>query len=307
MKSLKARLPGLNGLLVFEAAARHLGFTRAAGELHVSQAAVSRQIRRLESQLGTPLFRRRHRAIELTEAGLRLRDAVAMGFGHIDGVVREIRASSQSSQIQVATTVAFATYWLMPRLNAFRQRHPGVDVRVLASDRHQDHLADGVDLALVCGNREALGWRADRLFTEVVFPVCSPDYLAAHPLARFDELPRHTLLHLDDRHWEDIGWKPVDWALWLEQFGITYRAGHPVITFNNYPMLVEAALDGQGLALGWRHLSESLLRQGRLVRPVAEEWDFRRGYFIALREQPEPAPETTALRDWLRRDASADG
>ena len=299
MISLKRQLPGLNGLVTFEAAARHLGFTRAAAELHVSQAAVSRQVRRLEEQLGTSLFHRQHRSLKLTEAGHRLRDAVTIGLSHIAGVAQDIGENSATTQIQIATTVAFATYWFLPRLNEFRQQHPDVDVRVLASDRYQDHLADDVDIALTCGIQGVPGWRTDRLFSEVVFPVCSPEYLASHPVCGVSDLPDHTLLNLDPHHWEEIGWEPVDWPLWLKQFGVIYRPRHPTITFNNYPMLVEAALAGEGIALGWRHLSESLLEQARLVRPIPEEWDFRRSYFLAIREQPPPYSESAALREWL--------
>ena len=299
MNPLKRRLPSLNGLVTFEAAARHLGFTRAAEELYVSQAAVSRQIRRLEQQLGTPLFHREHRALKLTEAGRRLQEAVLVGFSHIAAVVQDIGAVQRSAQIQVATSVAFATYWFLPRLNAFRHHHPEADVRVLASDRFQDHLADDVDIALTCGIHDVPGWRTDRLFEEVVFPVCSPEYLAAHPVSGLSELSNHTLLNLDPRHWENIGWEPVDWPLWLKQFGIESPTRAPTVTFNNYPMLVEAALAGEGIALGWQHLSEPLLRQGRLVRPVPQEWDSGRSYYLALREQPEPSPGSAALRDWL--------
>lgn len=299
MKTLRARLPSVNALLTFEAAARHLGFTRAAEELHVSQAAVSRQVRRLEERLGVALFLRKHQALELTGAGRRLHEAVAMGFSHIAAAAEEVSAAGEPAQIQVATTVAFATYWLMPRLNAFRQQYPEVDVRVLASDRHQDHLAAQVDLALTCGTRGGEGWHFDPLFSEVVFPVCSPEYLAAQPLAGVADLPRHQLLHLDRRHWEDIGWEPVDWKVWLEQFGIAYRPAHPMITFNNYPMLVEAALAGEGIALGWQHLSHALMDSGRLVRPLSEQWDFARRYYLAVRPLEPQSPTITALREWL--------
>lgn len=299
MQSLKSRLPGLSALLTFEAAARHLSFTRAADELCVSLAAVSRQIHRLEEQLGAPLFKRKHRSVELTDTGRQLQHAVGNGFGHIAGVVDDIIGQQPPSEIMVATTVAFATYWFAPRLSQFRRCHPDVDVRVLASDRHQDMLADAVDLALTCGWYGTPGWRAASLFTEVVFPVCSPGYLARHPIASAEGLVDHSLLHLDPRHWEDVGWDVVDWTVWLSKFGVDYRPRHPMVTFNNYPMLVEAALAGEGVALGWRHLSEKLITEGRLVRPLVEEWDSERTYFLAIRDLPAPPSDLTALREWL--------
>lgn len=302
MQGLKKRLPTPNALLTFEAAARQLSFTRAAAELFVSQTAVSRQIRRLEERVGKPLFRRRHRSLELTEDGKRLHHAVTLGLGHIASAMDEIR-DSRDEQIQVATTVAFATYWVAPRLGRFRGRYPTADVRVLASDRDQDQLTDAVDLALICGHRDLPGWTMTRMFSEVVFPVCSPEYLRRHPISGPEDLPNHNLLHLDRRHWEDVGWSPVDWTLWLAKFGIGYEPPHPVVTFNNYPMLVDAALNGEGVALGWQHLSERHLGKGWLVRPVEEEWDFERSYYLALHQRTAPSPDLLALHDWLLHEA----
>jgi DNA-binding transcriptional LysR family regulator len=307
MRTLKSRLPGLNALLTFEAAARTLSFTRAADELCVSLAAVSAQIRRLEERLGTSLFMRKHRAVELTESGRRLQEAVTMGFEGIAGVVAGIAQTSPANSIQIATTVAFATYWFAPRLNAFRHQHPDVEVRVLASDRQQDLLSDAVDIALTCGWAERPGWIATRLFSEVVFPVCAPVYVAKRPIDSVGELRDHTLLHLDDRHWEDVGWDAVDWTLWLSRFGVTYQPRHPIVSFNNYPMLVEAALAGEGVALGWRHLSESLLAQGRLVRPLVEECDFQRNYYLALRDRPNGTAALADLHEWLLEGREGEG
>lgn len=302
MQGLKKRLPTPNALLTFEAAARHLSFTRASAELFVSQTAVSRQIRRLEERVGRPLFRRKHRALELTEHGKQLHHAVTLGLGHIANAMDEIRDVGEE-QIQIATTVAFATYWFAPRLGRFRAKYPTADVRVLASDRDQDQLTDAVDLALICGHRDMPGWTMSRLFPEVVFPVCSPDYLRRHPVDGPADLPNHSLLHLDRQHWEDVGWTPVDWTLWLAKFGIEYEPPHPLVTFNNYPMLVDAALNGEGIALGWRHLSERHLSKGWLVKPVEEEWDFERSYYLALHQRTAPSPELLALHDWLLSEA----
>jgi len=127
--------------------------------------------------------------------------------------------------------------------------------------------------------------------------------LRRHPIAGAEDLPNHSLLHLDRRHWEDVGWSPVDWTLWLAKFGIDHEPPHPLVTFNNYPMLVDAALNGEGMALGWRHLSERHLAKGWLVRPVDEEWDFERSYCLALHQRAAPSPELTALHDWLLREA----
>lgn len=301
MRDLKARLPTASALVTFEASARHLSFTRAASELFVSQAAVSRQIRRLEERLGKPLFQRGHRSLALTEDGKRLHQAVTLGLGHIANAMDDI-VGTGPEQIHVATTVAFATYWFAPRLSRFRARRPGADVRVLATDRDQDQLTDSVDLAMICGHRDVPGWTMTRMFPEIVFPICSPAYLERNPVSGPADLPSHTLLHLDRQHWDDVGWTPVDWSLWLEKFGVEYEPPHPITTFNNYPMLVDAAVNGEGIALGWRHLSERQLARGLLVRPVEEEWNFERSYYLALQQRTAPSSELVALHDWLLQE-----
>jgi putative choline sulfate-utilization transcription factor len=300
MHTLRKKLPGLNGLVTFEAAARHLNFTEAARELCVSQAAVSRQIRRLEEQLGTALFQRAHRALRLTAAGKRLHDAVTMGLGHIANTASDIASPGKDGQIRVASTVAFATFWLMPRLNGFRQSYPNVDVNVTASDRSDDLYAEGFDIALTCGDKHPPGQDAYFLFTELVYPVCSPDYLKAHPgLKTPEDLLGERLLHLDERLWRDIGWEPIDWSIWLDKCGVRDTPEQHGLMLNNYPMLVQAALDGQGIALGWQHLVGHLLESGRLVRPIEKAWDSQRGFYMIVSANRPIRAEIAALRDWV--------
>jgi len=299
MPSLRRRLPGINGLVTFEAAARHLNFTRAADELCVSQAAVSRQIRRLEEQLGATLFERANRAVRLTPAGRKLQQSVAMGLEHIANTAREIGQAHDARPIRIATTVAFATFWLMPRLNAFRRAQPQIDLHLTASDREEDIFADGVDISLTCGEKHNPGRDAYYLFGEVSFPVCSPGYLRSHRsrLREPADLLHEKLLHLDERQWQGIGWEPIDWPLWLRQCGVEAAARMHGLTLNNYPMLVQAAIDGEGIALGWRHLCEELLATGKLVRPIKKSWDSKRGFYLVISATDNP--DVAALRDWL--------
>ena len=289
----------MNGIVTFEAAARHLSFTAAADELCVSQAAVSRQIKRLEAQLGAVLFVREHRRLRLTHAGETFQQAVSFGLGHIADAAWELSTIQSHEQIQVAATTACATFWLMPRLNQFRLQYPQVDIRVVASDRFQDHYAADIDIAIGCGKRELPNYECHYLFPERVFPVCSPAYLAADSLENVAELCTKRLLHLDLKHWEDIGWEPIDWTLWLEHFGVQYKLKHPLMSFNLYPMLVQAALDGQGVALGWHHLTEPLLNDGKLVRPINKSWNSQRGYYLLVLSDRPASDEVLALKDWL--------
>lgn len=300
MRRLRRKLPSLTGLITFEAAARHLSFTNAAAELHVTQAAVSRHIRTVEQLLGTSLFHRRHRALELTAAGRKFHQAVNMGLEHIANVADEISAMRSSGQVTVAATLAFASFWLMPRLALFRKAFPDIDVRVLASDRSSELQADGVDIAFTCGDAHSAGHEAHFLFTEEVFPVCSPGYLKDRPPIRTPEdLLHQTLLHLDEEHWTKIGWSPISWQLWLEKNGIKAVPEQHGLWFNNYLMVVQAVLDGQGIALGWRHLISDLLARGALVQPVEGVLNSQRGYFLVVLANAPRSEETIAFRDWI--------
>lgn len=307
MHKLRRRLPPLTGLTTFEAAARHLSFTNAAAEMNVTQAAVSRQIRSLEEHLGAPLFRRQHRSLQLTAKGKQLHQAVTMGLEHIANVAWEISTTRSSGQITVAATIAFAAFWLMPRLARFHKAFPKIDVRVLASDRNPELDADDIDIAFTCGDTHQVGQEAHFLFTEEVFPVCSPRYLASRPpINTAGDLLGETLLHLDEEHWSRLGWSPINWPVWLESNGIETVPEQHGLWLNNYPMVVQAALDGQGIALGWRHLIEDLLLRGLLVRPVEGVLNSQRGYFLVVSTSTPLSEEAIAFRDWILGGISHD-
>lgn len=307
MHKLRRKLPSLNSLTTFEAAARQLSFTRAASELHVSQAAVSRQIRRLEEHLGVTLFHRQHRSLRLTAAGKRFQQAVIMGLEHIAGAADEIAVQRGSDLITVGATIAFATYWLMPRLARFHKAYPEIDVRVRASDYRSDLEAEEIDIAFTCGDSHPVGREAHFLFTEQAFPVCSPAYLQAHPrLQRPEDLLQHTLLHLDDVVWERIGWSPITWQTWLERYCIGTLPQRRGLWFDNYPMIVQAALNGDGVALGWQHLVGDLVACDALVRPIEGILDSQRGFFMLLAGDRPASDATNAFRDWILADVGQD-
>src|SRR5881396_2631496 len=216
-----ARLPSLDLLKGFEAAARHLSFTKAGEELHLTQSAVSRQIKDLEGQLGVPLFQRRHRALALTEAGQQFYASAAQVLATMRTATERLRSQSgRRRPLSVTTTNSFAALWLIPRLAGFTRAHPGVDVRITAETRVQDLERDGLDLAIRHGPASLAGPNAVRLFGERVFPVCSPRLLRdpARPLKQPADLKEHCLLQYDDpdgRH----PW--LHWKTWLEVAGLT--------------------------------------------------------------------------------------
>ena len=309
MTSLKRELPPLNALVTFEAAARLASFTKAAHELHVSQAAVSRQIARLEQQLGTRLFHRGQRRLELTGAGRRLQECVTSGLGEIARGVRRIRMSGDEPPVTLAATIAFATYWLMPRIHAFRERHPAIDVRVLAGDRELDPGVDDVDIAVCYGDETAPpGQQRALLGAEGIVPVCSPGYRASHPaLAESDPaaLVDHDLLHLDPEHWNRLHGVVIDWPVWFEHYGVTLDAGLHGIRLNNYPMLVDALLAGRGIGLGWRPVIDDLLADGRLVHAVDVEMKTPRGYYAAIATDRPLSNQARHVHEWLLEHAAS--
>ena len=303
MISLKRELPPLNALVTFEAAARLHGFTRAAEELHVTQAAVSRQIQRLERRLGTRLFHRGRRRLELTGPGRRLHESVTGGLDQIARGVRRVRMAASEPPVTLSATIAFATYWLMPRVHAFGERHPAIDVRILAGDRELDPASDDVDIAVCYGHADTPhGQRRALLGAERVVPVCSPDYRAAHPELAGDEpaaLVEQALLHLDPEHWNRLHGVVIDWPVWFAHNGVTLERGLHGIRLNNYPMLIEAVLAGDGVALGWRPVIDDLLADGRLVAVSGREMDTPRGYWAALATDRPLSREARLVHDWI--------
>ena len=292
----------LAGLRGFLAAARHGSFTLAAGELNLTQSALSRQIQGLEDELETPLFLRTTRKVSLTPAGVRLQQAVAAGLAEIDAAVNEIRPGAGVRPISVTTFASFASLWLIPKLAAFAERQPGVDVNCMATDRAVDLDAEGVDLALRAISRQR--WPADDpgLFDEIAVPVMSPALMAALPVQAPDDLAHHTLLAFEQKY--EAVFPQLGWPNWFAR-----RAGKVVkpvntLRFSNHDQVIQAALAGQGVALARGALIAETLRDGRLIPvlgpPLAS--DFR--YFVVVSERAKGRPEVLALVDWVKAEAT---
>ncbi|HEY7141318.1 MAG TPA: LysR substrate-binding domain-containing protein [Methylomirabilota bacterium] len=288
------RLPRLSALLMFESAARHRSFTQAARELQVTQAAVSQQVRALERELGIALFERLHRGLELTSEGRRLHRAVSMGFEHVAVTTEELRATVQSARVAIGATFAVATFWLVPRLPRFRALYPHIDLHVAATDRGFDKIAHQVDAGIAYGMGHWPGFRSTLLRQGEVFPVCSPEYLRGRPpLAGVEQLCRETLLSIDDD-------RPglMDWPLWFAEQGIKGYSSSRNLKINSHPLLMQAACEGQGIALGWALLCDDLLRKGRLVRPLAASVRTPRAFYLVTSERSE-GDEVRVFRDWV--------
>lgn len=308
MTTLKRELHSMNALTTFEAAARRLSFTRAAEELHVTQAAVSRQIQRLEQQLGVRLFHRLHRQLELTGAGRQLQQVVAAGLNDIARGIRRVRIATDAPLVTISATIGLATYWLMPRVHGFCATSPDIDIRILAGDHSVDPDGDEVDIAITYGADDRLVRPgATLLAREVVVPVCSPEYLSRRPdlaAAGPQALLGEALLHLDAEHWNRLEGSIVDWPLWFDHFNVRLTRGLKGIRTNNYPMLIEAAVAGRGIALGWRPIIDDLLDDGRLVTIGEARIEGRMGYFVLPPREREPSSAVRSVMDWLTDIAS---
>jgi len=257
-------LPPMNSLIVFEAAARHLSFTKAADELTVTQGAISRQIRQLEEYLGKELFIRSNRNISLTPTGLQYYQTIYSSLLNVAQATAEIKKWQGEHQITVATTNAMAALWLLPKVASFQQNNEGFDLRILTTENILDLHKMDFDLALFYCRTPPERMNVTTLFPEEVFPVCSPSYLAQF---NADSTPEDifgkALLYLDDSQ--------KDWITWAEWFeAVNYPVVKPKnrVNINNYPMLLQAAINGQGVALAWGSLIDDYLQSGTLVRPV---------------------------------------
>jgi LysR family glycine cleavage system transcriptional activator len=299
MAILRNRLPPANSLVTFEAAARHLNFTRAAEELMVTQAAVSRQVQLLEDNLGAALFERRPRGLTLTAAGQRLYAAVTMGLGHIATTAADLRRVRREGELTVSTSVTFANYWLMSRVAKFRAAHPDIQLRLVASAPVRDLTASGIDLAVRYGRGNWAGVEALHLLDNHVFPVCAPRYMARRrPLQSVTDLLEETLLHLVefDRNW-------VSWESWLAAMGVTAPARGPSLEFDNYLVLTQAVLDGQGIALGGGRLAEDFLARGVLIRPIEAMLRSEQSFYLLIPTDQPLSPQARAFRDWILVEA----
>jgi DNA-binding transcriptional LysR family regulator len=289
-------MPPLNSLIAFEAAARHLSFTLAATELNVTQGAISRQVRHLEDYLGKPLFERGIRTVHLTPTGARYYDTVRDSLLHLARSTDEVRHWRGDQQVTVVTSTALAAHWLLPRVPAFKSRFEDIDLRIVADDQVRDFARLDCDLALYYCGKPPRDMRVTPLFAEEVFPVCSPAYLERHPqLADAAGLADCTWLWLEATQRDWIGWP--EWLVRLGLGGVTPRQR---ININSYSLLLQSALTGQGVALGWHQLVDDHLLTGALVRPNGLSLKTE-GSFCLL-ERPgacSPRQSVRQFRQWL--------
>lgn len=291
---MAARLPSLNGLRAFEAAARHMSFTLAASELNVTQTAISHQIRRLEEELGVRLFVRQNRTLSLTAEAREYLPGIRAAFNDLRLATDRLLRKDDGNVLTVSTLASLAAKWLLPRISDFQEKHPGIDVRITTSTALVDFRRDGVDAAIRYGRGQWPGLRADWLMADRMFPVCSPELLkGGKPLRKPEDLADHVLLHTSANNDDD-------WRLWLTAAGLpTDLSKPPGVTFDMVFMTIQAAIDGLGVAMGRTSYVQDDIAKGRLVVPFEIELPVDAGFYLVSPEARADTPKVSAFRKWL--------
>ena len=283
------RLPPLETFRFFEAAARHLNFTHAAEEMRVTHGAVSQRIKRLEEHLGTPLFRRSGRGMLLTGEGRRLLERVRVAIGEITEGVEAVRSSNRDRILTVSTVPGFATYWLLPRLAEFTERHPDIEVNIRPTMSLTDFARDGVDMAVRFGAGAWPGLVSIKLYDEELVPVCSPAFRGGRLPRAPSDLLKLPLLH-DERQ---------PWSVWFKAVGLDYRDARQGPRYSEQTLLLAAAIGGLGVALGRASFVKADLECGRLVPLFPQSARTKYSYFIVYPPGSEALGKIQAFQEWL--------
>ncbi len=286
-------LPSLNGLKAFEAAARHESFTRAAEELCVTQGAVSHKVKALEEELGIKLFKREPRRLSLTSAGRNYLHIIRDAFDNISMGTEQLLQQQNSNALTVCTSVNFAAKWLVHRLGRFTDAHPEIDLTLSATSRSNDFARDNIDLLISTSEGNLTGLHATRLCKEELVPVCSPSL----NIKTLSDLKKHPLLHLDYRD---------DWLQWLDKAGLGDLERPRGTVMNRVSMTIDAAVNGQGVALARTALVANDLIQKRLVRPFDISLNVAFAYWIICPPAIANLPKIVTFRNWLLAEAAED-
>ncbi len=299
MKELRRLIHSPHHLFVFEVCGRLMSFTRAAAELGVSQPAVSLAIRQLEQALGQALFLREHRSIRLTEAGERLFNEVSISFGRILKTLNQIAPLSAPALVTLSISTAFANYWVMPRLSRLHNAHPGVDLRLQVVDRDLDLEHENVSLGIRRGRGNWPGYHSSSIAREELLAVASPSYLATQGVPHaIEDLEHHQFIHLE----EPFRPRP-QWRDWFQSFDLDYVDRGEGLRLNDYALVIQAAMAGEGIALGWRHVVDSLIKSRLLVPVVPKSWITGEEFHLIWSDRTTLSESACQVRDWIIEEA----
>ncbi len=294
--AMSRRLPPLSALRAFEAAARHLSFTRAASELGVTQAAISHQVKLLEDQLGQPLFRRLTRRLLLTDAGQLLWPGVRDGFDRLAEAVQKVQARGDSGVLTLSLTFSFAARWLVPRLGGFLKAHPDIDVKLTTTDRLVDFAREDVDIAIRYGHGDWPELSSWKVIRPVYTPLLSPKLTKGQSLSQPSDLQLLPLLTETD--------DTLDWKAWFKAAGCTWRPSRRLVEFDTTQMAVAAAAEGLGVALGPPEYFAEELETGRLIQPFDIYIETEDAYHLVCPTGRADEPKIAAFKNWILGEAA---
>jgi len=301
MKELRRLIHSPHHLFVFEVCGRLMSFTHAAAELGVSQPAVSLAIRQLERALGQALFLREHRSIRLTAAGERLFNEVSISFARILKTLNEINPVPAPELVTLSISTAFANYWVMPRLTRLHQALPGIDLRLQVVDRDLDLEHENVSLGIRRGRGNWPGYHSANLAREELLAVASPSYLATHGVPRsLEDLEHHQFVHLE----EPFRPRP-QWRDWFHAFELDYVDRGEGLRLNDYALVIQAAMAGEGVALGWRHVVNPLIKSRLLVPVVPQSWITGEEFHLIWSNKSTLTDPARQVRDWIIEESKA--
>ena len=299
MNELRRLIHSPHHLFVFEVCGRLLSFTRAAAELGVSQPAVSLTIRQLEQAIGQTLFHRQHRAICLTEAGEHLYNEVSISLERILQIAREVNREPAAALVTLSISTAFANYWVIPKLTRLHNSHPDIDLRLQVVDRDLDLEHEKVSLGIRRGRGNWTGYQSSSIAREELLAVASPSYLATHGVpGSIEDLKRHQLVHLE----EPFRPRP-QWRDWFQSFDHDFVDKGEGLRLNDYALVIQAAMAGEGIAMGWRHVVDSLITARLLVPVLAQSWITGEEFHLIWSDKTTLSESAQQVRDWMIEEA----
>ena len=294
-------MPPLNALKAFESAGRHMSFTEAAKELHVTPAAISHQIKTLESYLGVKLFHRKNRSLELTVAAQACWPGLRKGFDHLGAAIERIQSTAVAEPLLISAPPIFGAKWLVPRIAEFSVAHPEVQIRIDPLQKISELEGPETDVAVRFGRGRYPGLRAQRLMSQEVFPVCSPELLRGeHPLVSPEDLCWHTLIHFDPTFY-DPDWP--QWEKWLRAAGVASIDASIGPHFSSPNFTIQAVLEGQGVSLAVSLMADELVAQGQLIQLFDVNYPGNYGYYGVVSEEKVEEPRVNAFWEWLISEA----
>ena len=295
MSNFWAKMLSPRQFVIFEAAARLGSFTLAAEELHMQQPSVSAAIKQIEARLNIVLFYRSHRKITLTSAGRRLYSGVSSGLSTMEGAISAVQDMAQNDHVTVSTSSAFSTYWMIPRMAQLHKLHPTIELRVQNTDRELDLAIENISLGIRIGQGHWQGYESAKLADEIIFPVASPRVMAAAPDIRsIPSLLNQRLIHLE----EPVRERPT-WKDWFSHHDIAHIELSGGLRLNDYALVLQAAISGEGFAIGWRHIVREMIEKGVLAGREAWQWRTGRGIYLVWSDSRPLSLSAQKVRDWM--------